>query len=184
MIDVEDALWMILAAPVVGSFMAVLIHRLPIGAPVVLARSACPHCGTRLSGWEMVPLVSFVLLRGRCRGCRKPIGLSHPAVELAAVGIAVWAALVDRNPGWLWVDCGLGWTLLTLAWIDCASFLLPDVLTLPLLLAGLTVTFVSGPGELTQHCLAAGLGYLSFRESPSATGGCVAGTGWAAATQN
>src|ERR1700753_906505 len=99
--------------------MGVLIQRLPVGAPVVLARSTCPHCERRLSGWEMVPLVSFALLRGRCRSCDRPIGLSHPAVELAAIAVAVWAAWVDRDPGWLWVDCGLGWTLLTLAWIDC-----------------------------------------------------------------
>lgn len=163
MIDVEDATWTVLAAPFIGSFMGVLIRRLPAGAPVVFARSACQSCETRLSGWDMVPLASFALLRGRCRHCRRPIGLFHPSVEVAAVGVALWAVLVSQDPAWPWVDCGLGWTLLTLAWIDWTSFLLPDLLTLPLLLAGLAVTFVSAPGELTQHCLAAAAGYLSFQ---------------------
>jgi leader peptidase (prepilin peptidase) / N-methyltransferase len=162
-IDAETWLWPILAAPFIGSFLGVLIVRLPAGAPVAFARSACPRCGARLGGWEMIPLVSFVVLRGRCRHCRQTIGLLHPAVELAAVGVAVWAALADPDPVRVWADCGVGWTLLTLTWIDCTSFLLPDVLTLPLLLAGLALMFAEQPEALTDHCLAATLGYLSFQ---------------------
>lgn len=162
-IDAETWFWPILAAPFIGSFLGVLIVRLPAGAPVAFARSTCPHCGARLGGWEMVPLVSFVALRGRCRHCRRSIGLLHPAVELAAVGIAVWAVLADHDAVRLWADCGLGWTLLTLSWIDGTSLLLPDVLTLPLLLAGLALTLAEQPEALTDHCLAAALGYLSFQ---------------------
>lgn len=157
-----SVLWPILAAPFVGSFMGVLILRLPVGMPVVFSRSACARCHSRLRVWEMVPSVSFIMLRGRCNHCRQPIGLFHPAIELAAVGVVVWAALADPDHGRLWVDCGLGWTLLTLAWIDFDSFLLPDVLTLPLLLAGLTVALVAEPEALADRCLAAALGYLSF----------------------
>ena len=156
-------LWPILVAPFVGSFMGVLIKRLPVGAPVVFSRSACPHCGATLHGLELIPLVSFLVLRGRCRRCGHAIGLFHPAVELAAMGIALWAALAEPDPGRLWVDCGLGWTLLTLGWIDCESFLLPDVLTLPLLLAGLALTFFAMPEALTDHCLAVALGYGSLQ---------------------
>lgn len=156
-------LWPILVAPFIGSFVGVLIVRLPTSAPVIFGRSACAHCGTRLSGWEMIPLASFLLLRGRCRYCLKPIGLFHPAVELAAVAVAVWAAAANPDPARLWADCGLGWTLLTLAWIDCTSFLLPDVLTLPLLMAGLVLTLGVQPEALTDHCLAAAFGFLSFQ---------------------
>jgi leader peptidase (prepilin peptidase) / N-methyltransferase len=164
-IDIEAPawLWPILAAPFIGSFMGVLIKRLPANAPVVLGRSVCPSCGTRLSVPELVPLASFVWLRGHCRHCRRPIGLFHPAIELAAVGIALWAVATDPDPVRLWADCGLGWTLLTLAWIDCTSFLLPDVLTLPLLLAGLALTLGMQPEALADHCIAAALGYLSFQ---------------------
>jgi leader peptidase (prepilin peptidase)/N-methyltransferase len=107
--------------------------------------------------------VSFLLLHGRCRHCRQPIGLLHPMIELAAVAVAIWTALAVHDPGRIWAGCGLGWTLLTLAWIDWANFLLPDVLTLPLLLAGLALTLVWEPEALTDHCLAAILAYLSFQ---------------------
>jgi leader peptidase (prepilin peptidase)/N-methyltransferase len=161
--DVPASLWPVLVAPFAGRFLGVLIRRLPTDAPVVFGRSACPHCGTPLTGRDMVPLVSFVALRGRCRHCRQPIGLFHPAVELAAVAVALWAAWADPDPARLWADCGLGWALLTLAWIDWISFLLPDLMTLPLLMAGLTLTFVVQPEALTDHCPATALAYISFQ---------------------
>jgi len=68
-------------------------------------------------------LLSFVLLRGRCRYCHQPIGWLHPLVELAAVAVAVWAA--TAGTGNIWINCALGWTLLTLAWIDWRCLLLP-----------------------------------------------------------
>jgi leader peptidase (prepilin peptidase)/N-methyltransferase len=154
--------WPLLAAPFVGSFLGVLITRLPGRAPVALARSACPHCGTRLRALDLVPLVSFMVLHGRCRYCRAPIGLFYPAVELAAVAVALWAVLVDTDTLRLWADCGLGWILLTLALIDWTDFLLPDVLTLPLVPAGLALALARDPDVLADHCLAAVLAYLSF----------------------
>jgi leader peptidase (prepilin peptidase)/N-methyltransferase len=159
---IPEWLWPLLAAPFVGSFLGVLITRLPSGAPVVVGRSACAQCGTRLGVRDLVPVVSFIALRGRCRYCGANIGWFHPAVELAALAVAAWACWVETDLVWLWIDCGLGWTLLALGWIDWTSFLLPDVLTLPLLLAGLVVTVMAQPEALTDHCLAAVLGYLSF----------------------
>jgi leader peptidase (prepilin peptidase) / N-methyltransferase len=155
--------WPLLAAPFVGSFLGVLIIRLPSRAPIAMARSACPRCGTPLGALDLVPLFSFVALRGRCRHCRAPIGLFSPAVELAAVAVALWAVLADSDTGRVWADCGLGWALLTLAWIDWTDFLLPDVLTLPLVLAGLVLTLTWNPDALTDHCLAAILAYVSFQ---------------------
>jgi leader peptidase (prepilin peptidase)/N-methyltransferase len=155
--------WPLLVSPLVGSFLGVLIIRLPGGVPVAIARSACAHCGTRLRALDLVPLVSFLVFRGRCRHCRAPLGLYYPAVELAAAAVALWAVLVDDDLDRTWVDCGLGWTLLALAWIDWRNFLLPDVLTLSLVLAGLGATLTFDPDALTDHCLATILGYLSFR---------------------
>ena len=161
-IDAPAWLWPVLAAPFIGSFIGVLIVRLPVGTPIGYSRSVCPHCGTRLSWWEMVPLASFIALHGHCHHCRQPIALFHPAVELAAFGVALWAVLADPDSGRLWLDCGLGWTLLTLAWIDFTSLVLPDGLTLPLLLAGLALTSVVQPEALADHCLAAAFAYLAF----------------------
>ena len=156
-------LWPLLAAPFVGSFLGVLIIRLPARAPVVFARSACPRCGNRLAAIDMVPLLSFLLLRGRCRQCQAPIGLFYPVIELAATAVALWATLADPQPERIWVDCALGWTLLALAWIDCTDFLLPDVLTLPLLVAGLGLTCAWQPDALADHSVASVLAYLSFQ---------------------
>jgi leader peptidase (prepilin peptidase)/N-methyltransferase len=170
--DLRDAawLWPLLVSPFVGSFLGVLIVRLPARRPVGMSRSICPHCGTRLGVLDLIPLVSFLALRGRCRHCRARIGVFHLAIEVAAVAVALWAVFGDsdaghdpgRDLGRIWAGCALGWTLLTLAWIDWTDLVLPDVLTLPLLLAGLAVTLASDPDELTDHCLAAIVAYLSF----------------------
>jgi leader peptidase (prepilin peptidase)/N-methyltransferase len=155
--------WPLLAAPFAGRFLRALATRLPAGTPVGIARSTCPCCGAPFGAVDLVPLAGFLLLRGRCRTCRAPIGLFHPAIELAAIAVAVWAMLVDADPGRVWAGCGLGWTLLVLAWIDWTHFLLPDLLTLPLLVAGLGLTLAWDPPALSDHCLAAVLAYLSFR---------------------
>src|SRR3954463_6135173 len=67
-------LWPMLAPPFVGSFLGVLISRLPMAAPVVINRSACAHCGTRLGVGDLVPIASFLALRGCCRHCGQRIG--------------------------------------------------------------------------------------------------------------
>jgi leader peptidase (prepilin peptidase)/N-methyltransferase len=156
-------LWPVLAAPFVGSFLGVLVARLPSGQPVVLGRSRCPRCGAALGVPDLLPLLSYAALRGRCRHCQQQIGIFHPAVELAALAIALCAAWADPDAARLWIDCGLGWTLLALGWIDQVSLLLPDMLTLPLILAGLVVTWLERPAAVPDHALAAALGYLSFQ---------------------
>jgi leader peptidase (prepilin peptidase)/N-methyltransferase len=159
----------ILVAPFIGSVAGVMIRRLPAGRPVGLARSACEQCGHALSPRDLVPLASFALLRGTCRFCGHKIARFHVAVELAAVAVALWAASALWIPGaWLgapqlWANCGLGWALLTLAWIDAEHFILPDVLTLPLIVAGLGVTWWLEPAALTGHALGAIAGYVGFR---------------------
>ncbi len=133
------AWWLpVVMAPFVGSFLGVLVVRLPAGAPVLIARSACPACHRRLAAIDLVPLLSWLAFRGRCRTCRAPLGLFYPAIELAATAVTLWAALTVPPP-LLWPTCGLGWVLLTLAMIDAHTLLLPDPLTLPLIPAGLAV---------------------------------------------
>ena len=157
----------LVAAPFLGSFIGVLIRRLPAGRPVVLARSACEACGRPLAPAELVPLASWLALRGRCRTCRAPISRFHPAVELAALAVAAWAVATEWGAADLaalvWIDCLLGWTLLALAWIDWDHMRLPDALTLPLLLAGLAVTVLRTPEDMTAHAAGAAAGYTAFR---------------------
>ncbi len=151
----------LLAAPAIGSFLGTLVLRLPAGEPVVAARSACPHCHHALAARDLMPLLSWLLLRGRCRHCAAALGGFYPGMELAALGIA--AAVVPLVPAaavpW---SCLLGWALLALALIDRRAFLLPDVLTLPLLALGLLATADLAPEALPVHLAGAALGWLGF----------------------
>jgi leader peptidase (prepilin peptidase)/N-methyltransferase len=156
-------LWPLLAAPFAGSLLGVLIRRLPAGRPVAMARSACETCGATLGPRDLVPLASFLALRGRCRSCGAPIGWFHPAVELAALAVAAWSVAADADASLIWADCALGWTLLALAWIDVETFLLPDALTLPLILAGLAFTWFAAPDALADAAIGAAAGYASLR---------------------
>ncbi len=153
----------VIVAPFIGSFLGVLIRRLPAGQPVVLARSFCASCGANLAACDLVPVVSFLVLRGRCRRCRAPIGVFHLVIELAAVAVALWVVLTQTEPGWIWASCVLGWTLLALAWIDAEHMFLPDMLTLPLVLAGLGACVLLDRWSVVDHALGAALGYLAFR---------------------
>ncbi len=153
----------LLLAPFIGSFLGVLILRLPQGLPVVWARSACPHCGHRLGVAELLPLLSWLAQRGRCRACHAPLGAFYPAVELAALAVAALAVAVDAaDPARAWAGCAMGWALLALAWIDLRHLRLPDALTLPLIPAGLAATQWLYPAALLDHAVAAILGYGSF----------------------
>ena len=154
----------LLAAPFVGRFLGVVIRRLPRGRPITWGRSACESCGVALRPMELVPIDSYVALRGRCRRCAAPIGAFHPAIELAALAVAAWAASVDGGaPGLLWTDCLLGWALLALAWIDWQWLRLPDVLTLPLLVGGLVAATLFDRDALLAHAAGAAVGYLGLR---------------------
>jgi len=160
---VSSALLAALLAPLVGSFGGVLVRRLPAGQPWIRARSACETCGRRLSPAELVPLLSFAVLRGRCAGCRAPIALFHPLMEAASLAV-VGLVLLARPPeaAALWAGCGLGWCCLVLAATDWQCLRLPDGLTLPLLLAGLGVTGLLAPAALGDHAAASLLGWLFF----------------------
>lgn len=147
----------VLVAPFIGSLLGVLITRLPAGEPVAFARSRCPACGRSLTAIDLVPFLSWLILRGRCRSCHTPIGLFYPLIEAAAVAVAVWAGLTVP-PALLWISCGLGWTLLTLAVIDSQTLLLPDALTLPLLPAGLAAAYAVSVLPMTDHLIGAAIG--------------------------
>lgn len=83
----------------VGSFLNVAIHRVPAGASVIAPRSSCPRCETAIAGRDNVPVVSWILLRGRCRTCAEPISVRYPAVE-AVTGIAF--GVMALRFGWSW----------------------------------------------------------------------------------
>lgn len=101
--------------------------------------------------------------RGRCRHCGARIAPFHVAIELGAIAVAVWVLCAETNPDRVWVDCMLGWILLSLACIDWRWMLLPDVLTLPLLVAGLVFMLLIKSDRVALHAAAAAVGYIGFR---------------------
>jgi leader peptidase (prepilin peptidase) / N-methyltransferase len=149
-------------SPIIGSFLGVLIRRLPAGRPVALGRSACEACGHVLTPAEMVPIASYLRQRGRCAACGARISADHLYIELAALGVAIAAAVVVPGGPYLWVSCVLGWWLLALAWIDARNFRLPDVLTLPLIAAGLAEAAWLEPEALTDRAVATAAAFAAL----------------------
>jgi len=153
----------LLLAPCIGSFLGTLITRTAGGENFVTGRSRCEACGKRLGPLELVPLLSFAAQRGRCRSCRAPIRPFHLAVEMAALLIPASLLLAGQDGARLAAGCALGWTLLALAWIDVLVMRLPDMLTLPLVLAGLAEAVWLDPDTLMDRALGAAIGYVAFR---------------------
>jgi leader peptidase (prepilin peptidase)/N-methyltransferase len=147
---------------VIGSWLGVLIRRFGHVRASLWGRSACESCGAALRPAELVPVVSFLVLRGKCRHCGAPIAWFHLWVELASLAVAAAALFAEGGGPMAWADAGLGWALLLAGWIDARHFVLPDAVTLPLVLAGLAVTEWLGPGSVYDHAAAAALGYAGF----------------------
>lgn len=161
MLDVEPASLVAVAA-VVGSFLGVVVRRLPERKPIICSRSRCESCQAVLTARDLVPLVSWLLGHGRCRQCGSRIGWFYPAIEIAALLIALIALAVDGLPR-AWLDCLFGWWLMTLGWIDWRHWVLPDALTLPLMVCGLFEAILFDPDSLLDRALGAALGYLAMR---------------------
>ncbi len=146
-------------APITGSFMGVLVHRIPAGRKVGLDRSACDACGHVLGIVDLLPVVNWVVSLGRCRYCGVKVSAFYPLIELAALGVVLWAWTVAS--GWqLWTTSILGWTLLVLALINLEHFTLPARLTAPVAALGLAVAWLAAPDALADQLtgLATGLG--------------------------
>ena len=166
----------------VGSFLNVVIHRLPkmmearwradcaelegreapVSEPYNLVRpdSSCPACGTPIRAWQNIPVVSWLALRGKCAACKAPISARYPLVEL-------FTGLVSMGIAWhfgfswqLAAGLGFAWALVALTFIDFDTQLLPDDITLPLAWAGLLVNLFAVYVSLPAAVLGAVGGYL------------------------
>ncbi|HDI1214236.1 prepilin peptidase [Aeromonas hydrophila] len=168
----------------IGSFLNVVIHRLPImlerewqaeylgyfnpeAQPqqeerynLMVPRSACPHCGHAITAMENIPLLSWLWLKGRCRECQAPISARYPLVELLTALLSLVVAATFA-PGWgLLAALLLTWVLVALTFIDLDKMLLPDQLTLPLLWGGLLFNLAGGFAPLADAVIGAMAGYL------------------------
>lgn len=131
---------------VLGSFLNVVIARLPRGESIVTPPSRCPRCKKRIRPWDNVPVLSFVILRGRCRHCRRKISWRYPVVELLS-GLLLWL-LVRRvgDPLLLVPQAAFLLALLAIAWIDLDTRTIPDVVTIPGVGLGLAASLFAPPG--------------------------------------
>jgi leader peptidase (prepilin peptidase)/N-methyltransferase len=150
---------------IVGSFANVCIHRLPKGESVVTPRSRCPRCGAFLRAWENVPVLSYLALLGRCRSCRAPISPRYFLVEIANALLYLALALWFPPSARAVLLMAFVTALLVLSVIDLEHHLLPDVITLPGIVAGVLGSFLPQPpeGPMPLAAAAAALGgYLAF----------------------
>ncbi len=130
----------------VGSFLNVCVHRLPRGESLVRPASRCPHCGYVLRWYDNIPVLSYALLRGRCRQCRGGIAFRYPALELTTLAVFLVHGAVFGWSGLLVVRLLFACALVVLFAIDLEHHLLPDVITLPGIVAGLAASLAFPPG--------------------------------------
>ncbi|NLY89433.1 MAG: prepilin peptidase [Firmicutes bacterium] len=154
--SVINHLFLFLCGLAVGSFLNVLIYRLPRGEKMGFSRSRCPSCGRRLSAVELIPLFSFLWLRGKCRHCRRAISLRYPFVEfLGGVVTVLWGMKFSGTTG-KFIYLVLTYALIGVAFIDLEHKIIPNRLTIPFLLAGLV--FMGWKGELPTALIGGVLG--------------------------
>lgn len=179
---------------VIGSFLNVVIYRLPImmerewreqchallnasatgGSPdavkenssprynLVVPRSCCPNCKHLISAWDNIPVLSYVLLRGRCRHCDAEIPVRYPIVELVT---GLMSAVIAWKFGYSWAALAalvLTWALIALSVIDLDHQLLPDDITLPLIWAGLLLSLYHVFSSPQDSIIGGAVGYLSL----------------------
>ena len=169
----------------IGSFLNVVTYRLPkmlmrdwrmqarevLDLPeqadaepfnLILPNSSCPHCGHEIKPWENIPLVSWLLLRGKCSGCKKAISIRYPLVELAC---GLFSAVIAWQFGVSWEALAmlvLTWGLLSMSLIDADHQILPDVIVLPLLWLGLILNSFGFFTSLSDALWGAVIGYMSL----------------------
>ena len=129
----------------VGSFLNVVIHRVPLGESIVWPSSHCPECGAAISPRDNLPLLSYVLLRGRCRSCKAHISARYPMIEALTAGLFGLAALVFGFDAELASALVLIGALVVLAATDLEHRLLPNAIIFPAALVGFVLSVAYGP---------------------------------------
>lgn len=167
----------------VGSFLNVVIHRLPKmleqrwraecqevmaieGVPagpafnLITPRSRCPHCSHKITALQNIPVISYLMLRGKCAGCGAPISARYPLIELLTAALSMVVAWHFGAHGIMLAALVLTWSLIALTFIDYDTYLLPDVIVLPILWLGLLLNTGGLFVDLHAAVIGAALAYL------------------------
>ena len=157
-----DVLLIGLLGLLVGSFLNVVIHRLPRGESLTRPASRCPSCGAPVKPYDNVPVVSWLLLRGRCRHCGAAIGVRYPVVELVTAAAFAGAALtrgVDDDLA-LWLPFAA--MLIAVAGIDLDHRIIPNKILLPAAIWGLAATIAFRPDNVDDSLIAGGIAFTAL----------------------
>ena len=150
---------------IIGSFLNVVIHRVPLEESIVFPNSRCPSCGAVIAFYDNIPVISYIILRAKCRGCRQPISFRYPAVELLTAALFVAVAWHDGRSAALPFDLIFVSALLALIFIDAEHMILPNLITYPgmvfALVARIAIPYLTGT--------------LHFDDLPSLSNGAFAG---------
>jgi leader peptidase (prepilin peptidase) / N-methyltransferase len=154
------AMWSLSVGLVIGSFLNVVIYRVPRGESLIRPGSHCPGCGAAIHWYDNIPVASWVRLRGRCRSCHTPIAIRYPLVE-SITGVAFLAAFLGVGPS---SELFLAWAciavVVALAFINHDTMIVPDRIAVPAILCGLSASIALNPNhwwEYVAGCAGAGL---------------------------
>jgi leader peptidase (prepilin peptidase)/N-methyltransferase len=145
---------------ILGSFLNVVIHRMPLGESLASPGSRCPSCGTPIAPYDNVPVLSWLLLRGRCRHCGASISPRYPTVELLTAAAFAAVVAVRGFDDDLLLELPFVACLIALAGIDLDHKLLPNKIVYPMAVYGLVATAIVDTGDLVEHLIAGAGGFL------------------------
>ena len=142
---------LVLMGLALGSFLNVCIYRIPLKKSILFPNSFCPKCGAKIRAWDNIPVLSFILLKGKCRKCRTKISLQYPLVEFITSALIVMTYL-RYGLGWEFAaKAVLGLLLVAVFFIDLKHRIIPDVITLPAILLGLFFSlFAESPSAVNS----------------------------------
>jgi leader peptidase (prepilin peptidase)/N-methyltransferase len=154
----EEIILIIVFGLVWGSFLNVVIYRLPRGLSLIRPPSSCPHCGKQIKVYENIPILSYIVLRGKCGNCKAKISPVYPLVEaLTPLCFLLIYMQYSLHPQFF-VSCLFASALIVLGFIDYYHQILPDEVTLPGIVLALIYTFFRDDLSLIQALLGAGVG--------------------------
>ncbi len=139
---------------IIGSFLNVVAYRLPRGESVVFPGSHCPSCDTPIKPYDNVPVLSWLVLRGRCRSCHTAISARYPIVEAITAGLLVAVVLAKGADSDAWLGLAFVVLLVPVTLIDLDHRIIPNTLMLIGTVAAVVILLLTDPGALTEHVIA------------------------------
>lgn len=141
---------------VTGSFISVVSHRVPLGESIVSPRSRCPECGAQIRARDNIPVLSYLLLRGRCRDCGAPIPITYPLLELGLAAAFIGALLAfEGDPAQIALACVFASTLMAITLTDLEHRIIPNKILIASAVIGVAIAVPTDPDGIAERAIAA-----------------------------